>query len=97
MSSQDPPRDAVEPGGVGVGILEGVQSIEDHFEGVVGGVFGGREITMTESGSYRVENLEPGEYELTVLGSGFGGEPLARETAFVKSGEQREVDLTSEG
>jgi len=63
--------------------------------GLVGGGFGGREVTMTEGGEYRVDGLEPGEYEISVLGSGFGGEPLARETAFVKSGEEREVDLTT--
>ncbi|GJM20850.1 MAG: hypothetical protein DHS20C15_07650 [Planctomycetota bacterium] len=60
------------------------------------GAFGGGEMVMTSQGEYSVEGLDPGEYSVSVLGSGFGGEPLARETVRVGSGEQREVDLTTE-
>ncbi|MCB9899237.1 MAG: carboxypeptidase regulatory-like domain-containing protein [Planctomycetes bacterium] len=61
-----------------------------------GGGGGDSQMTMTEAGSYRFEGLSAGEYSVSVLGSGFGGQPLANETVRVEKGEQRTLDLRTQ-
>ena len=57
---------------------------------------GSQDMTMTEGGRYRFEGLEAGEYSIAVMGSGFGGAPVASQVVTVAEGEERSLDLTTE-
>jgi len=61
----------------------------------VGG--GDREMTVAEEGRYRFEGLAAGEYSVQVMGSGFGGAPLASEIVNLAAGEERVLDLSAAG
>ncbi|MHC5211586.1 MAG: carboxypeptidase regulatory-like domain-containing protein [Planctomycetota bacterium] len=57
-----------------------------------------REMTVTEEdGGYLFEGLDSGEYTISVLGSGFGSEPIASEMLSLEVGEDRSLDLKTEG
>ena len=56
----------------------------------------GREMTMAEGGRFNFEGLDAGEYTIQVMGSGFGGAPIASEVVVVDAGEARMVDLTTD-
>ena len=50
-------------------------------------------MTVTADGVYRFEGLEPGDYTVSVMGSGFMSEPLASEQISLETGEQATLDL----
>lgn len=52
---------------------------------------GAREITSTASGTYQLDRLAPGSYQLSAT---FAGQPLAVEHVPVRAGETTVVDLT---
>lgn len=52
-----------------------------------------REMTVTEDGTYRFEGLEPGDYTIEVLGSGWGADAIAGESVTLEEGEVRKLDL----
>jgi protocatechuate 3,4-dioxygenase beta subunit len=54
---------------------------------------GVREMSATEDGAYRFEGLEPGEYTVEVLGSGWGADAIAGEAITLEEGEVRKLDL----
>jgi hypothetical protein len=54
---------------------------------------GSREMTVAEEGRYEFEGLAEGEYNVQVMGSGFGGAPLASEVVVLAQGETRVLDL----
>ncbi len=56
---------------------------------------GMREMSMTENGRFTFEGLGAGDYTVEVMGSGFGGQPVASQAVSLETGEYREVDLTT--
>jgi hypothetical protein len=54
---------------------------------------GSMNMTVTADGVYRFEGLEPGDYTVSVMGSGFMSEPLASESITLETGEQATLDL----
>jgi len=52
-----------------------------------------REMTVTEDGAFRFEGLEPGDYTVEVLGSGWGADAIAGEGITLTAGEFRNLDL----
>lgn len=58
---------------------------------------GARQMTVTEDGRYAFEGLATGDYEITVLGSGFGGDPLAARTVSIEGGKDQTLDLVTGG
>jgi len=54
---------------------------------------GNTNMTVTTDGVYRFEGLEPGDYTVSVMGSGFMAEPLASEAIKLEGGEQATLDL----
>jgi protocatechuate 3,4-dioxygenase beta subunit len=54
---------------------------------------GVREMSATEDGAYRFEGLEPGDYTVEVLGSGWGADAIAGESITLDEGEVRKLDL----
>jgi len=50
-------------------------------------------MAVTNDGVYRFEGLEPGDYTVSVMGSGFMSEPLATEKITLESGQQATLDL----
>ena len=54
---------------------------------------GNTNMTVTADGVYRFEGLEPGDYTVSVMGSGFMSEPLASEAIKLESGQQATLDL----
>jgi hypothetical protein len=61
------------------------------------GSSGSREMTMTEGGRFTFEGLDAGDYTIEVMGSGFGGPPVASQAVTLDVGELRELNLTTEG
>lgn len=55
-----------------------------------------REMTVTNDGAYTFEGLEPGEYTIEVLGSGWGADAIATEDITLEEGEVRSLDLVTE-
>lgn len=65
-----------------------------RLSSVDGGV---AEMSATEDdGSYRFEGLEAGAVRVSVLGSGFGGDPIASEEITLGTGEQRSLNLITD-
>jgi hypothetical protein len=54
---------------------------------------GSMNMTVTADGAYRFEGLEPGDYTVSVMGSGFMSEPLASEAIKLETGQQATLDL----
>lgn len=54
---------------------------------------GDQQMTVTSNGSYRFEGLLPGDYSVSVLGSGFMSDPIASEEIKLESGQQATLDL----
>ncbi len=58
---------------------------------------GSNEMTMAEDGRFSFEGLDAGDYTIEVMGSGFGGPPVASQAVTLEVGELRELDLTTDG
>jgi hypothetical protein len=56
-----------------------------------------REMSVTEDGNFRFEGLDSGDYTVSVLGSGFGSSAIASESITLEVGEDRVLDLKTEG
>lgn len=54
---------------------------------------GNTNMAVTADGVYRFEGLEPGDYTVSVMGSGFMSAPLASEQITLGTGEQATLDL----
>lgn len=50
-----------------------------------------------EQGRYRFEGLEAGSYDVVAQGTDFGAAPLATESVVLEAGEERAVDLDTDG
>ncbi len=59
---------------------------------------GDEQMSVTsDGGRYRFDGLQPGDYSIDVLGSGFGSEAIATKTVKVKAGETATADLSTKG
>jgi len=59
---------------------------------------GGSQMTVTDDGEYKFDGLEPGDYTVEVLGSGFMSEPIASvKVSIGKAGDVRAADLVTKG
>ena len=73
---------------------EPLPGVPVRLTSVDGGV---AEMTSTEDdGSYRFEGLESGAVRVSVLGSGFGGDPIAEEELSLGTGEERKLNLITD-
>ncbi|HTE05456.1 MAG TPA: carboxypeptidase-like regulatory domain-containing protein [Planctomycetota bacterium] len=71
---------------VRLGVSGGTE--EDHEE----------QMTVTASGGvFRFDGLQPGEYTVEALGSGFGSDAIASRTVKVEANETAPADLTTKG